>query len=91
MDSHARVLTTCQFRRPDRIPRFDNFWQFPDAWRQRLGDPGGLSDIAIWYPDETFFPTRARRLKEEGGTIYEIDSWGRTVRRREDAYFVEPL
>ena len=30
-------------------------------------------------------------MKEEGDYIYEIDSWGRTIRRRKDAYFVETL
>ena len=90
-NSHQRVLAACAFQRPDRIPRFDGFWQFPESWRQRLGERDTLTDVAIWYPDETPFPTRACRLKEEGGYIYEIDSWGRMVRRRRDAYFVETL
>ncbi len=85
------MLTACRFRRPDRIPRFDGFWEFPDSWQERLGPREALSDVAIWYPDETPFPTRARRLKEEGGYVHEVDSWGRTIRRRPDAYFVEPL
>jgi hypothetical protein len=85
------VLQACAFERPDRIPCFDTFWEFPETWRRRLGDPRELSDVAIWYPDETPFPSRARRLKEEGGYLYEIDSWGRTIRRRVDAFFVETL
>jgi len=89
--SCERVLAACAFTRPDRIPRFETFWEFPPSWRARLGDPEGLSDVAIWYPDETPFPTRARRLKEEDGYMWEIDGWGRTTRRREDAYFVETL
>jgi len=91
MTSKERVLTACAFRPPDRIPRFDSFWAFPESWRLRLGPPEELTDIAIWVPDETTFPTRARLLKEERGWIYEIDSWGRTIRRRTDAYFVETL
>jgi uroporphyrinogen-III decarboxylase len=86
-----RVLQACAFERPDQIPCFDSFWEFPATWRERWGDPSALSDVAIWYPDETPFPSRARRLKEEAGYIYEIDSWGRTVRRRADAFFVETL
>ena len=86
-----RVLQACEFRRPDRIPRFDGFWEFPDSWRQRLGDPEDLTDVSIWYPDETPFPSRARHLKEADGYIYEIDAWGRTVRRRPGAFFVETL
>lgn len=89
--SKELVLTACRFEPPARIPRFDAFWDYPSSWQERLGDREGLTDISIWYPDETFFPTRARFLKEEGGFIYEIDSWGRTVRRRTGAYFVEVL
>lgn len=89
--SNQRVLTACDFRRPDRIPRFDTFWQFPESWRRQFGNPQDLTDIAIWCPDESPFPTRARRLREEGGYVYEVDSWGRTIRRRSDAFFVETL
>ena len=91
MTSHERVLTACAFQRPDRIPRFDNFWSYPDCWRARLGPPELLTDMAIWYPDETPWPTRTRRLREEGEYVYEVDSWGRTVRGRTGAFFVETL
>jgi uroporphyrinogen decarboxylase len=91
MTPRERVLAACQFRRPDRIPRFESFWEYPDSWQKRLGDRDALTDIVIWYPDETPFPTRTRRLKEEGGYVYEVDAWGRAVRRREGAYFVETL
>jgi hypothetical protein len=91
MNSQQRVLAAFDFQRPDRIPCFDSFWEFPDAWRQRLGDPGELTDIAIWYPDETPFPTRVAELDRRDGYIYERDGWGRTVRRRENAFFVETL
>ncbi len=89
MTSLERVLAACAFRPPDRIPRFDTFWEFPDAWRARLGDPADLTDIAIWYPDETPFPSRARSLGERGGYVHEIDGWGRTIRRRPGAFFAE--
>lgn len=86
-----RVLTACGFKAPDRIPRFDNFWEFSDSWREKLGEQWKLSDVAIWYPDETTFPTRAGKLKEDGGYVYEVDGWGRTIRHKRDAYFVETL
>jgi hypothetical protein len=89
--SKQRVLTACRFERPDRIPCFDSFWEFPDAWRRRLGSPEDLTDVVVWYPDEGTFPTRARRVKEEKGWRCEIDSWGRTLRRRSGAYFYETL
>ena len=41
--STERVLAACQFRKPDRLPRFDRFWSFPEAWRRRLGDPDELT------------------------------------------------
>lgn len=90
-DSKQLVLKACEFKPPERIPRFDSFWMFPDSWQEKLGPRQGLTDIAIWYPDETPFPTQARVLKEENGYIYEVDSWGRTIRRKTDAYFVETL
>ncbi len=91
MTSQERVLTACAFKPPDRIPRFDIFWEFPDSWREKLGPPEGLTDIEIWVGDETTFPTRAHHIKEENGWIYEVDGWGRTIRRKTDAYFVEVL
>ena len=92
MDAQERVLAACAFRRPDRIPRIDNFWETPAGWEERLGEPlERVSDVAIWCPHEGVLVTRARRLEEKGGWIYEVDEWGRTVRRRRDAYFSETL
>jgi hypothetical protein len=91
MTSQERVLAACAFRRPDRTPRFDSFWEYPNAWRRRFGPPEGLTDIAIWVPEEATVLTRAAILQEDRGWIYEIDGWGRTIRRRRDAYFVETL
>ena len=91
MTPKERALRACAFRRPDRIPRFDGFWEFPDEWRRRLGDPDDLSDIAIWVGDEGTFPTRKRTIKQEGENIYSVDSWGRTLRTKEGAYFYEAI
>jgi len=91
VNAHDRVLTACAFQRPDRIPRFDSFWEYPETWRQRLGPPEALTDIEIWCPDETTFPTRARTMKQDGNWLYEVDGWGRLTRRKLDAYFVETL
>ncbi len=89
MTSHERVLTAAAFRRPDRIPRFDGFWEFPESWRQAFGGPDALTDIAIWYPDEGILPSRRREIQEEGGYLFSVDSWGRTKRSREGAYLYE--
>jgi hypothetical protein len=91
MTSKERVLAAFEFRPPDRIPRFDTFWEFPASWAERFGPACDLTDISIWVPDEGAFATRARVLKEKDGCITRVDSWGRTLRRRKDAYFEEVL
>ena len=91
MTATERVLAACRFQRPNRIPRFDGFWSYPQEWRDRFGDPAGLSDIAIWVPLEGTFPTRRRNLREEGGYLYSVDEWGRTIRSRPGAFFYETV
>jgi hypothetical protein len=91
MTSRKRTLAACAFLRPDRIPRFDNFQDYTKEWEARFGPAESLSDLEIIVPDETPFLSRARRIREEAGWIYEVDGWGRTVRRRPDAFFVEVL
>jgi hypothetical protein len=85
------VLRAYGFCRPDRIPRFDGFWDYPAAWRERLGDPAELSDIDIWAPNEGAFCTRERLLKEKGGARIRVDTWGATTRESAGAYFAETL
>lgn len=85
------MLAACEFRRPDRIPRVEFFWAYPEPWQKRLGPVEAVNDVAIWSPLEGTFPTRARLLKQDGGDIYKVDQWGRTVRQRAGAYFVETL
>ncbi|MGE5223192.1 MAG: uroporphyrinogen decarboxylase family protein, partial [Omnitrophica WOR_2 bacterium] len=91
MNTQELVLTACAFQKPERIPRFDSFWEYPDSWRARLGAPEDLSDVEIWVPDETTFPTRAKFVEESGGWITEVDGWGRTIRQKPGSYFVETL
>jgi len=84
-------LTAFRFERPDRIPIYDKFWEYPETWRERLGPVDGLSDIARIVPEEGAFYSRARTLGVRDGYIYEVDSWGRTIRRRPGAYFYQTL
>jgi len=91
MTSEQRVLTACAFRRPDRIPRFDPFWEFPESWREAVGSPEEFNDIRILWADESPFPSKARLIKEEGEYTYRADSWGRLIRGRKGAYFHEIL
>lgn len=86
-----RVLTACAFKRPDRIPTFDSFWSYPESWEKALGPQENLTDVRIICPSEETFLTRARHIKEEDGWIYEIERWGRKIRRRPDGYFLETL
>jgi len=91
MTPRERVRAAYRFEVPDRIPRFDGFWDYPDEWRRRLGDPAGLSDIKIWVPIEGAFPTRKKIIEEKENEKIEITSWGATIRSRKDSYFVETL
>jgi uroporphyrinogen decarboxylase len=91
MTSQERVLTSTAFRQPDRIPCFDSFWEFPESWKQAFKRPEELSDIAIWVPEEGIFPTRARKIREDGAYVYSVDSWGRAKRSRKGAYFYEVI
>ena len=69
----------------------DCFWSYPESWRYRLGPLDSHSDVVIWCPNEGAFPSRARRLRQDGGYTYEVDRWGRTIRYRQEAYFSETL
>lgn len=91
MSAYQRVQAACAFNKPDRIPRYDKFWAYPPDWQARFGPQERLSDVLIIAPDETAFPTRACRLRDENGVITEIEPWGRTISRREGSYFTETL
>ena len=91
MTAEERVLTAFRFQTPDRVPTFDSFWEFPDEWRKVWDDPGVLTDIHRFVPEERAFPTRTKRLKEEDGWITEVDGWGRTIRHKPGTYYVETL
>lgn len=91
MKSYERVLAAFEFKPPDRIPRFDKFWEFPSEWARHFGRIEDISDISIWVPEEGTFPTRVRTIKKEDGWVYSVDSWGRTIRHKPGTYFAETL
>jgi Uroporphyrinogen decarboxylase (URO-D) len=91
MTSAERVLAACSFQRPDRIPVYESFWDFPDSWVERFGAFEDLSDLIIWVPDETTYPTRRKRDRKDGEWVYEIDGWGQELRRKENANFSEVI
>ncbi|OGV65143.1 MAG: hypothetical protein A3K19_15865 [Lentisphaerae bacterium RIFOXYB12_FULL_65_16] len=91
MTSTERVTAAFSFQQPDRIPRYDGFWGYTKEWEARFGHQAALTDMLEWVPLEGTFPTRMRQVKEEGGWIYEIDQWGRLIRRQVGSYFAETL
>lgn len=91
MNSHERVLSAFEFRRPDRVPRFDDFWDAPAALAERFGPLRELSDICIWVPDEGPFLTRAGVIERTDVHVIRVDSYGRTLRQKTGVYFSEVL
>jgi uroporphyrinogen-III decarboxylase len=91
MNAKDRVLAACSFHQPDRIPRVDFFWEYPEPWQARLGPVEQVNDVTILVPNEGTFPTAARPLKNQDGYQTEIDRWGRVIRRQEGAYFSETI
>ena len=99
MTSTQRVLAALDFRRPDRVPRYDNYWpEFIDAWRAEKGLPPeadiaqhyGL-DVQIVIPDESPFPSQGRVLEEDDCCSLVRTGWGVVERHRHSAKFFERL
>ena len=93
MSSYDRVIDALEFRKPDRLPRFESFWDYDDAWRETLGDYEAWNDVRIWYPVEATYPSRYHVIADpdsDGHKLY-VDRWGRKIRVRKDAYFQEIL
>ena len=91
MTHRERVLAACRFERPDRIPRFDHFWDTLPDWIEDIGGTDAITDIKIWVPLEGAFVTRMRTLKKDGLDHIYVDQWGATVRKRQGAAFFETL
>jgi uroporphyrinogen decarboxylase len=102
MNSAERVMAAIEFKRPDRLPRWDNFdifgnfstrWQ---AWK-KVGrevqpvDYYGI-DIELLMADEGPFFRQSEVMSREGEYETFRDGWGRTVRRKlNDGYFMETV
>jgi hypothetical protein len=85
------VARAWSFQRPVRMPRFDSFWEFPAAWRERLGPADALTDMDIWVPNEGAYCTRERVVEETAEHVVRVDTWGATIRERKGSYFAETL
>lgn len=100
MTPRERVIAALNHRRPDRLPRYDVFFQsFIDSWRQVKRMPAD-SDICDYYPVDIprilanqagpFW--RQARTEETGGDVYYThDTWGRRHRRLHSAALSEVL
>ena len=97
MTSTERVLAALDYRRPDRIPLFETYWdEFIANWR-REKQPGPDADIyahygvdiAICVPDETPWPSRAAVLEKTPAHTVERDGWGATHRTVPGGFFFE--
>ena len=94
-----RTLRALRFERPDRLPKFDNFWpEWSDAVRTRRGIPAETSveeyyevDVRLLLPDEGPYTTWARLVSETETETVAVTPWGQKERRRKGAYFAEQL
>ncbi len=101
MTSRERVIEALAFRKPDRIPRYEIFLPgYIDNWRKakKLSEDEWIYDyyegidIGTIVADQNgpYF-SKAAILKREGSAYYELDSWGRTLYKKDDAFFEKEI
>jgi len=99
IDSEQRVLAALAFRRSDRVPLFDTYWEeFIAAWRaeKRLPADADISDyygndLEIVIPDETPYPSGACTLSASPQEEIVRTGWGVVQRVRRGASFYEEV
>ena len=99
MTSKERVMAALNYQRPDRIPRFDSYWdEFSEKCIGELSLPSEIDlpahfgmDIKIAIADETPFPTKREMIREDGEVKIERDGWGRTIQTQKGAFFYREL
>ena len=99
LTGHDRVMMALNFQEPDRVPRYEGFWEeFVDAWRSEKGlgaeadpiDYYGI-DLIVVAADETAWPTRAGVVEQRGGETIERSGWGLLHRTAQDSKFFEQI
>jgi len=100
MTSRERVIEALAFRKPDRVPAYEIFLQgYVDKWRKakNLSEKEWIYDyykmiIGTVLADQygPYF-SKATILKREGSAYYELDSWGRTLYKKDDAFFEKEI
>lgn len=102
MNSPERVMAAIEFRRPDRLPRWDNFdifGNFTTRWQRWKKVPPEVRpvdfykiDVELTMAEEGPFFRQSKILGREGDDEIFRDGWGRTVRRKlNDGYFMETI
>lgn len=98
MNPRERVVAALNHQRPDRLPRYEIFFQsFVEAWRRAKG-LADTADIQKYYRID--IPTvlanqngpfwRQAVTKETGGNVYYVrDGWGRLRKHLHSAAFFE--
>lgn len=99
MNPRERIIRTFRFEKTDRIPRYEIFLpEFITRWREvkkpdiDIYEYYSKIDIGTVIADQNGpFPSLAKVVKREGEKYYEIDSWGRLLLKKDNAYFEKEL
>lgn len=103
MNPTDRVITTLNFQKADRIPRYEIFRSdFISNWRRKknLVETANIYDhykkVDIGYifqpcGDESPFFSRKKIERIDGDSYYERDGWGRLLKKREGAYLFKEV
>ncbi|NQU42899.1 hypothetical protein HQ520_06405 [bacterium] len=95
MTGKQRVLAALEYRQPDRIPRFwDYFWpEFCVEWTRRFPGIDPMqhfgNDLQVMAADETPWPTRAGLISETGEERISRNGWGQIQRTKNGTYYGE--
>jgi len=97
-DSARIVEQALSFRTPDRLPVYNDFWEFEERWRHERRPAGETPiedhywiDLKVVVAAEQLFPSRMGDVEHRGDYVYHDDGWGRIQRKREGAYFAETV
>ena len=99
MSGHERVLAALNFKEPDRVPRWFNFWpEFRQAWeRQKGAQPDDAileyygTDMMVVVANETAWPLCAGLVEKSGQEAIHRSGWGVVARTRHGAKFSESI
>ncbi len=99
LSGHDRTMKALSFQEPDRVPRFELFWdEFTEDWRRQKGlgpevDPIDYYDLdmVVVAADETAWPTGAEIVERTGNGYLERTGWGSLHRRVDGGFFYEEV